>query len=371
MSHRLRRLLILAILVPTIGCGADVRPSVEGSSAPSDASHPAAAGPDEIVWLAAREIEQNDVTAAIDASLVRDDGSVAWSAVLPMDPAVPGGWVVAGPRSGRLVYGTLVEGEMVLRAVDATDGSDDELLRVREGVVGADLDPRGETLYLALSGDEDLRIVHVPLSGGEPSELHREPNHGRLVLTLDRLHVTPDGRRLVFDRCIAEGCSWLVLDVENGAVAEWRPDGAGSRIDISNDTLLASTTVCAVGPCPFLLVNLETGEVEEWAAGAHNARLGIDAAGATLLLFDQQGLGEGGVITVVDPADGREETVEAVDRAGMPLGLARQGQDTWVPSGWEVLALPGTNLGEVGGPVLLRLDDGSLVHLPAPAPPAP
>ena len=159
-----------------------------------------------------------------------------------------------------------------------------------------------------------------------------------------------------------------MLDLEGDEVRELDPGGVGPSVDLSNDMLLAPATTCDGGPCPFVLVGLVDGRGTSWDPGAHLARLGVDGDGRTLLLSDPQGVPGGpvGSITIVDPATGRSRVVSVTDPAGQPLGIAREGQDTWVPAGWELLVGAGLNVGESGGPVLMRLADGFLRQLPAP-----
>lgn len=357
--------LLLSVAVAVAACAAPVdrSPALTGHDGADDVFSA------DLAWLAVHEVEENDVTVAIDAQLVRSDGSVAWNRKLALNPAVPGGLMLAGPRDGMLAYGGLLDGAMAIRIVSSSDGSDREIARVSGTVVGADLDPRGDGLYLALEGD-DLRIVRVPLDGTEPEELHREPIDGRLVLTWDRLHVTPDGRRLVLDRCLAESCSWLVLDTETGDTTTLAPDRAGARVDLSNDTLLTTATGCVTGPCPYVLVDLVTGDTGDFDPTAHEARLTVAEDGRTVLVYDNQGVpGADPRLTIraVNPQTRDERVIlQSNDATGVGLGLAREGQGSWAPPGWVVLAPPGLNVGEAGGPVLLRLSDGQVVRLPGP-----
>ena len=72
-------------------------------------------------------------------------------------------------------------------------------------------------------------------------------------------------------------------------------------------------------------------------------------------------------VVLVDPETFDERPLAAGDQAGAGLGLAREGQDDWAPSGWVVLVPPGSNLGEQGGPLLVNTDDGRVVQLAGPA----
>jgi hypothetical protein len=118
-----------------------------------------------------------------------------------------------------------------------------------------------------------------------------------------------------------------------------------------------------------VLVDLVTSDTEEFDLGAHEARLALADDGRTVIVYDNQGVPGSDpqlTITAVDPQSGDERVLLQSDATGDALGLAREGQGSWAPPGWVVLAPPGLNVGEAGGPVLLRLSDGQIVRLPVP-----
>lgn len=320
--------------------------------------------------MALRSVEQEDVLVGLDLTLVRGDGHVAWRDRVSVDSEAPaaGIGVLAGPaRSGRIAVGSHVDGETRILIVDA-DGATREL-SVGGTVLSGTLAPDGSELFVVLLAGE-LTIERLDLDGdGMPSTLAAMPRVGQPELTsgLDLLWVTPDGRRLVTEVCADLGsCWWQIIDLESAEVTELHPDGAGQMIDLSSDMLLAAATDCAAGPCPFVLVDLDTGAVRPWDPGTHNAALALAEDGTTVLLIDGGGLGASvGPITAVDPTSMEERLLHAGD-ADAPLGLARAGQGEWAPAGWAVAVPPGTNVGEMGGPTLIRLRDGFVLRLPAP-----
>lgn len=316
-------------------------------------------------WLRGTVREENDVAVAVDLALVRADGTVAWSTQVPLDPDVPGGLVVAQPRHGLMAFGVRDNGTTVLHSVRGSDGAVTELGRVEDEVVGVAVDPGGAAVFVAVRDNELLRVLRFPVDGGEPDELVQQPDDARLMTTLDRLAVTRSGSHLLLESCFAAGCWWDRIDATTGDVLQLRPPDAGQAVDVTDDVLLATVVSCAAGPCPFVLVDVETGEVRPWDPGVHTARLAVDADGRTVLLHADEG-SVPGVVTITDVATGQERVVEAIDRSGRPLGLAREGQDTWVPDGYALLVPPGTNVGEAGGPTLLRISDGTLLHLAEP-----
>ena len=339
-------------------------PTPDPSFDPSD--------PSSLTWLALRSEEEDDFVIAVDVSLVRGDGGVVWQDRVPVDPQAPasGIGVLAGPApTGRTVIGRHVGGDTLLRVVDR-DGTVREV-EVRglalSGVLAAD----GSALFAVVS-DEAVTIERIKLEG-DPAQsrlasMPSLPQH-ELMAGMDLLRITPDGRHLVIEVCTSAGeCSWEMLDTGSGAKSVIRPDGAGPMIDVSNDTLLASDTTCVIGPCAFLLVDLADGTARGWDPARHNAALATREDGATVLLTDGSGVGEGfGPITVTDPATMEARVLHDGTGPSGFLGLARAGQREWAPPGWIVVAPPGTNLGEEGGgPVLIRLSDGFVLTLPPP-----
>ncbi len=278
----------LLILAAMLGCSVAPSPSLTDRPTPVGPGGPAVDPWASLAWLAGRDIEVDDIAAAVELTLVRGDGTASWQAEIPIDPAGGGGLVVAGPRNGVLVYGTTAGDETQLHRVDAQSGSDEIFATISGSVVGTALDATGTQLFAATVGSDDLAIASIALDGSGEIELHREPSVGKHAGGWDRLHATPDGRRLVLDRCDGRGCSWLVLGVADGTRTELSPSRAGDRLDLSNDTLLGTMSGCSTGPCPFMLVNLATGAAEVWDPAAHVARLGVATDGATILLHDQQ-----------------------------------------------------------------------------------
>ena len=352
------------------GCGA-------GSATPQPSPLPAASvapgdlDPGRLTWLALRSVEEEDFLVALELTLVRGDGSVAWRDRVSVDPQAPaaGIGVLSGPSvTGRMAVGTHADGGTRILIVDASGATRE--LAVDGIVLSGTIAPDGSELYLVVSGRE-LTIERLDLDGhGTQSTLASMPPVRLPDLTsgLDLLRVTPDGRRLVTEVCTEPGsCWWQMIDLASAEVTELDPDGAGQMIDLSNDTLLAAVTDCDAGPCPFVLVDLDTGAARQWDPDAHNAALAIAENGSTMLLTDGGGLGAGsGPITVIDPTSMDERVLHAGD--GDPaLGLARFGQGEWAPHGWMVAAPPGANVGEMGGPTLIRLRDGFVLRLPAPA----
>jgi hypothetical protein len=365
--------VVLAIVGVVAACAA---PATTGETprqtTPASSFDPS--DPSTLTWLAMRSEEEDDVVITVDVSLVRGDGAVVWRDRLSVDSRAPaaGIGVLAGPaRTGRIVVGRHAGGDTLLRVVDR-DGTVREVkLRglALSGVLAAD----GSALFAVVSG-EAVTIERIQLDG-DPTQsglasMPSVPQH-ELMTGMDLLRITPDGRRLVIEVCASAGeCSWEVIDTGSGAKSVIRPDGAGSMIDLSNDTMLVSDTRCAVGPCPFLLVDLTEATARRWDPGRHNASLAIREDGTTVLLSDGSGVGEGfGPITVTDPVTMESRVLHDGTEPSGFLGLARAGQREWAPPGWMVAAPPGTNLGEVGGPVLIRLNDGFMVTLPQPSGP--
>lgn len=359
-----------------VACGspsASGVPSADVTAAPvATDGEPDVAG---LTWLAVRSLEEDDLLIGVELALVRGDGSVAWQERMPVNTRAPasGIGVLTGPaaRSGRFAVGTHVDGETVIRIVDR-DGAVREQ-RVAGTVLSGVIAPDGSELYLVVSARE-LTIERLELDGdGAQSTVAAMPpvRQPELMAGIDLLRMTPDGRRLVIEVCTGLGtCWWRIVDLESGAETAMRPDGAGPMVDLSNDTLLATATSCQAGPCPFVLIDLGTGAVQPWDPNRHSAALGILEDGGTVLISDGSGVGNGsGPIVVTDPTTLQERMIHDGTEPDGSLGIARAGQREWAPPGWMVAAPLGANIGEMGGPTLIRLRDGFVLRLPAPAAP--
>lgn len=356
------RALAMLVLV-TAACSA-----ADTSGAPSDAR-----GPSQLVWLVGRSVEANDIPTALELSLVREDGSVAWSARIPMILGEPGGGIafIAGPHDGRLAYGIMAGGATQIFLADAGQGTSREIATIDTAVRGAALGPSGGVLYLAVEtpGLELHRLALEPRAA--PERLAPIPPAGLdvSVTPFRGLRITPDGAHVLLERCDPDGaCGWTEIATADGTVREIRAQGAGPLVDVSNDLLLALAVPCDAGPCPYVLVDRGSGASRPWDPGAHTVRLVVTPEGGELLAFDTTGVGGASSrIGIVDPVTLRERDLPGAEGGPGELSLAREGQDDWAPPGWLVLAPPGSNLGELGGPVLLNVQDGTTRRLPAPA----
>lgn len=365
--------LIVGVLLIALGAGCAGEPAArQGSPAPAPSAAADELDPRALTWLALRTVEEEeDFLVGLELSLVRGDGSVTWQGRVSVDTQAPaaGIGVLTGPaRTGRIAVGTHADAETRILIVDA-DGATREVV-VDGTVLSGTLAPDGSQLYLVVSGRE-LTIERLDLDGdGRQSTLAPMPpvRQPELTAGIDLLRVTPDGRRLVTEVCTDLGsCWWQIIELGSMDTMELHPEGAGPMAGLSNDTLLATATDCDAGPCPFVLVDLDGGAVRPWDPGVHNAALAIGEDGSTVLLTDEGGLGAGsGAIMATDPASMQMRVLHAGD-PDTPLGLARAGQGEWAPAGWMVAAPPGMNVGEVGGPTLIRLRDGFVLRLPAPA----
>ena len=368
IRERLGRAIATAIVgLFLAACGDPIESGSNGPGLDGDGLQVA-----DLVWVAGRTIEENDLATAVVVLLVRGDGRVAWETRLRMTAEAGGGIAfLSGPRAGRLTYGLRTEAGTTIFAADADEGVATEVATVAETVHGGVLAPDGSAAFLLVEGSTQ-EIHRIDLEAGAHAELvavmpPAEP--GLQITPFTALRVTPDGTRLIVERCGQTGaCQWAIVSLSTGEVREIEAVRAGRIIDLSNDRLLTAATDCAVGPCPFVIVDLETGNGEIWDPGANSVRLVEEPDGSTLLAYDTSGTGGGRLrVVLVDPETFDERPLPAAGQPGAELGLAREGQDEWAPPGWVVLVPPGLNLGEQGGPVLVNTHDGRVVQLAQPA----
>ena len=327
----------------------------------------------DLVWVAARTIDENDIATGLEMQLVRGDGTVAWDTRLPLTAEAGGGFAfMSGPRSGRLAYGLrTADGGTTIVTADAHDGVAAEIATMTDPVHGGVIAPDGTAVYLLVEGNGQ-EVHRLDLAPGATAELVAvvPPADPELLTTpFSAVRVTPDGTRLIVERCGETGaCRWTVVSLPVGEVREIEVDGAGRIIDLSDDHLLTAAAECVTGPCPYVIVDLEAATGVAWDPGAHTARLVSTPDGGALLAYDTGGTGDGTTrVVLVDLETFDERPLADASQPGAELGLAREGQDDWAPPGWVVLVPPGMNLGEQGGPVLVNALDGRVMQLAMPA----
>lgn len=363
LAFALTALLIAACAAPAPGA------PTNGAVGQPDPLHPAT-----IVWLQGSGVEVNDITVAVRLTLGRGDGAVLWRDQIELDQSLPSGGIVyaSGPSAGVFSYAVLDSEGATVHVVSAADPEDREVATIEEPLVSGAIDASGKWVYLATESGGNLRISRMPATGGDVESIaHLDPEFvpTGAISPEHLLRWTPDGRHLLIQACDETGsCWWQVLDEANGELTELRPEGSGTAIGVTNDTLLANVAQCVEGPCPFVLVDLATGRSRPFDPGAHQARTAITEGGETLILYDNLGV-PGAIaaparISAFDPASGVHRVVYESADPGGGFSLAREGQGGWAPPGWFVVAPGGMNVGEGGsGPVLIRIADGLEVRL--------
>jgi hypothetical protein len=367
--ERLGQAIASAFLVLcSVACGLGVEST--GSKEPrSDTGDLTVA---DLVWVAGRTIEENDMATGLEMRLIRGDGLVAWETRLPLAADAGGGFAfMSGPRGGRLAYGLRTHGVTTIVVADAREGVATEIANMTDLVHGGVIAPDGTAAFLMVEGNRQ-EIQRIELEPGATPELVAilPPADPELPINpFNAVRMTPDGTRLIVERCGETGaCRWAIVSLPDGAVREIQADGAGRIIDLSDDHLLTAATECMAGPCPYVIVDLEAGTGVAWDPGAHTARLVSMPDGGALLAYDTGGTGDGTMhVVLVDLETFDERPLADAGQPGAEFGLAREGQDDWAPPGWVVLVPPGLNLGEQGGPVLVNALDGRVVQLAAPA----
>jgi hypothetical protein len=298
------------------------------------------------------------------------DGTTTAQIDLPIDLEVdwpPLGFAfVSGPAGGLVAYAVDDGTTSRLHLVDVATGETHLALESAQAIVAGLIHPSAEALYL-LSGDRrshEARLIRVDLDGsgvvGEPVEV---PGLGSIdaLSPFGLLHGTPDGSRLVLQRC-ADSCAYHVISLAGGGERIHEPDKTGVIVGMGNTALLAQANTWTSETKRHFLVDLASGDVTEIEPQALQATL-VEGPTGSLVVLEQHG-----TIGILDPAtDGVRQIdlgedlpflvrlVPEPERQGLPL-----------PPGWIVLGDEGRIA--IDGPtdhppVMVEVATGRIVEL--------
>lgn len=263
----------------------------------------------------------------------------------------------AGPSGGRLVVGTDDGRRSLVRLVDVAAACAD-LAHDGPGLIRrAVLSPDGRSLVefrLDRRQRADGGIWRRPLDGGPPSRLAEPlPSNERLGLIFStELAWGADGL-LVVASCGESACLTRIVDPASGEVVTVDDPHVGEPIGLG-DRRLVAWAGCPALPCPIVARDLATGRTTTIARLAGLATVRSDAAGRTLLVFEDHAARR---IAVVD-LDGRPVTTLARPATSARLvasgGRAQAGVE--LPAGWFALGRDG----RAGG---RRADDATFVRI--------
>jgi hypothetical protein len=360
----LRRAVLLAALIPW-GCGG---PS---QTASPSASPQNAAGLLEWYQLEARERpDQDDVLGSLTLRTGYVDGTTTAQIGLPIDLEVdwpPLGFAFASGPAGGLVAYAMDDGTTSrVHLVDVATGETRRVLESTQAMVAGMIHPSADALYL-LSGDRrshEARLVRVDLDGagvvGEPVELPGLASIDALS-PFGLLHGTPDGSRLVLERC-ADSCAYRVISLAAPGERIHEPDGTGVIVGMGNTTLLAQASTWTSEIKRFFLVDLASGAATAVEPEAEQATL-VEGPTGSLVVIERHG-----TISVLDPATGALRQLELGEDLPFLVRLVpepeRQGLP--LPPGWIVLGDEGRIA--IDGPtdhppVMVEVATGRIVEL--------
>jgi hypothetical protein len=361
------RLAVLIAAVIVSGCGG---PSQTGSPI---ASPPNGSGLLEWYQVEARERpDQDDVLGSLTLRTGFVDGTTTAEIALPFDleqrwPSIGLGFV-AGPAAGIVAYSLDDGRNSQVELVEVATGAVHTAFDLPQPIVAGTIHPSGEALYLVLGDRRSRRgnLVRVDLDGVAVAGEHVEvPGLGEAELNFlepfELLHWTPDGSRLVVQRC-GDACSYTVISHPGGGGRIHEPDATGSIVGISNTTLLAQASTWTSQTKRFFTVDLASGDVAEVEPEAERATLVEGPTGPLVVL---QGAA---TLTVVDPlTDARRELDVGPDRFYLvQLVSEPERQGLPLPPGWIVLGDEGRI--SIDGPtdnppVMVEVATGRIVEL--------
>jgi len=190
-----------------------------------------------------------------------------------------------------------------------------------------------------------------------------------------RVFVTPDSRKVVSMDCMDASCEARVYDAETGEVVS---ASAGLRDDVIfgvTDDALVGVFDCSADPCRLGTVSLKDGSLSilrppcPYVSGALTTLKGRGMLGLSVL--DSSECDPGAVVAVDVETGSSYQVWRPTTRDARHLQAIQGGRGLGyaAPPGWIALG-PGGGFSPAGGeaakPLLLALDDGTVVPILAP-----
>ena len=355
------------------------------SSSPEAAPPPSASQPaaDLLPWYQreARESqEMDDVLAELTLRVGYVDGTTTGTFDLPFNlrqdlPPIGLGFI-SGPAHGTVALSLDDGTRSRIQLIDVASGEAREIFETDDAIVAGAFHQRGDAIFVVLAdrASRGGRLARLDLDAdGAVANFTDLPWVGNP--TIDRnevfelLHFTPDGARLVIQRCRDNSCSYGVLALDGLAVTELRPRGTGGIVGMSDSVILTGPSTWQTTK-EFFLIDLASGEIGPVDLEGQQATLVAGPTGPLVVLQEGElggGGGGGGHYVVIDPATDARRPLAVPPNAWMgPLVPEPERQGLVPPAGWLVFADEG-RIAIDGAmdppPVLLEVTTGRSVEL--------
>lgn len=216
-------------------------------------SPPPAAEADRLPWYQVHTREENDQLAEVILRVGYTDGTTTATIPLPINrnQAMPlfGLGFVTGPANGVVVFSVDDGDRSRVQLVEVASGKTSVLFESAEPVMAGAIHPTGSPLYLVTADRAsdpmrfNARMVELSLGDDrEVGEAREWPWLGDAPVNRPEMfnlfHFTPDGSRLVVQRCRDTACSYRVVSLSDGSLGELEAALGGEIAGISNDALI-------------------------------------------------------------------------------------------------------------------------------------
>jgi hypothetical protein len=347
------RFAALTIVLMVAECG--------GSPSPSPAAEA-----DRLPWYQVETREANDQLAEIILRVGYQDGTTTATIPLPvnrnLDLPLFGLGFITGPANGVVVFGVDDGDRSKVQLVEVASGETSIIFESAEPVIAGAVHPAGSPLYLVTADRAsdpmriDARMVELALgddrAAGEPAG---RPWLGDAPVNRPEMfnvfHFTPDGSRLVVQRCRNSACSYRVVSLSDGSLAELEAAGGGEIVGISNEALIVHPADWGMTK-EFQQVPLPGSNLPPMNLIGPVATVVTTEAGPMNVLGQGEQAGAGYVI--VNPRTAEERRLATPrDLSGGLVGEPER-QGFRPPPGWAVFAAEG-RISREGLPMSLTL----------------
>lgn len=324
-------------------------------AAPTPTATPSASGtdPGQLPWFqveATESREQDDVLAALTLRVGYVDGTTTAEFALPvrLEQRIPpiGLGFITSDGNGRVAFSTDDGQQSTIQLIDVASGTSRAILKTDRPLLAGLLHPDGAILYLVAAdraSGTQAELFSLDLEAPDAQPMPLDPAWlGDPTLAANEgftlLHLTPDGTRLIVQRCPADSCSYRIIRLATGEVSVVEPPGTGALLGITNQALLAHPSSWGMTKA-FVFVSMD-GEVADLELVGSAATLVAAPDGPRVVLATGD-LGSADVdpdfYEVIDPESGESRPLFPQAGARPPMGpivSLPETQGLHLPPGW-------------------------------------